>query len=228
MKKSIFTGMITILTLLGAALSSHAIPLGYPDISFDSTPGGTGLTYTAATGDLHVNAALQTIRMPDGSVLTPGGTVDYHMTYVSSSSSGDLITATFGTSPFTPDLVVTDKDGTVLLTGEFSSASLTGPVIWDDLGVGAASLTITGGTLAALFMEGCGGNPDCGVMVNLTFNLSVPFSSTMFVSDFTGEIKGDIGSLPEPASLLLMGSGLLALGVWGRKRFKGLKEQSRV
>jgi hypothetical protein len=53
-------------------------------------------------------------------------------------------------------------------------------------------------------------------------------STTSSVSDFVknpqvgGDTSGGDGAsaVPEPATLLLIGSGLLGLGVFGRKRFK--------
>jgi len=62
---------------------------------------------------------------------------------------------------------------------------------------------------------GCPSSDDPFTTSSFTSTTSTPVASPGEPS--TG---GDISAVPEPATLLLIGSGLVGLGVFGRKRFK--------
>ena len=198
------------MVVMFSAKNSEAITLTLPDISFDTVPGG-GLTYNAGTGVLNVNATLLALTMPGPVTTFPGGYVNYDMVFTGSSSAGGFTTGNFGIG----SLTIVDGSATTLLTGSFVSASITG-ADGTNLGLGSARFNVTGGSLASYFL--CGPMGQCGGMVNLAFSLSTNFSSTMFASNFSGHSKGDIAKVPEPSTLLLLGSGLVGAGLWLRKR----------
>ncbi|MBI5236559.1 MAG: PEP-CTERM sorting domain-containing protein [Deltaproteobacteria bacterium] len=200
------------MVVMFSAKNSEAITLTLPDVNFDTVgmPGG-GLTYNASSGLLNVNARLVSLTMPWNVVTNPGGYVNYDMVFAGSSSMGGYTTGNFTGG----SLTIVDGSSTTLLTGTFISASITGKD-GSNLGYGEARFNVTGGSLASSFI--CGPMGMCGGMVNLAFNLSQNFSSTMFRRDFTGHSKGDIAKVPEPSTLLLLGSGLVGAGLWLRKR----------
>jgi len=202
----------------GMAQKAEAITLGLPDINFDTQfLTGGGLNYSAATGDLTVSGAIMGIKWQDGSITAPGGTVTYSMSLTSVNTNPYVTTGNFGTmGTMGPDLSIVDGSGTTLLTGDFHTASITG-VNGTNTGSGTAYFYVTGGTLQSQFTSPCFGNPLCGGMVNLNFNLTSTFGSSMFSYDFSGQTKGDIAPVPEPGTLLLLGSGLLAARIASRK-----------
>lgn len=201
-----------------------AITLGYPDIAFDSHGGpgantftgssGAGVFYSFATGLLSVSAQAPTIDFGGGATPLTSGTVDYQVKLVSSSVTPPVVTGNFGTDGVAgPDLIVDDSGAGVLLTGDFVSYTINS-MIGGNVGGGEAIFTVTGGTLAPLFLGLPGG------MVHLEFNISPLFSALTYTADFSGEVKGDLAPVPEPATLLLLGSGLVGMGWFGRKRMK--------
>jgi hypothetical protein len=48
-------------------------------------------------------------------------------------------------------------------------------------------------------------------LVSLDFNVDTAFSPSTFTQNFTGQVKGDIATVPLSTSGLLMGSGLILL-----------------
>lgn len=210
--KKVLAAIALTIMFLFASKEGHAITLGLPDINFDTVPGGA-LNYNAATGDLSVSATLIALTMPGPVTTNPGGTVNYTMNWVSTSSTAGTTTGYFGNSSLANDLVIVDGSSTTLLTGEFVSANMSG-FNGGNLGYGSAVFNVTGGSLAGAFTTAYGG------MVNLDFNLSTNFSSTMFAGNFSGDSKGDIAPVPEPSTVLLLGSGLVGIGLWFRRRAK--------
>lgn len=202
------------LALILTASAAQAIPTLY----FDGT-----INYVAGTnpgtGDLSVDAVLTETT----DIAPVPATIDSTMVFsafldsIESLSGGCFFCADSTKGNFigsadalTDDLKIVDGDGFTLLTAKFDSLSLEGA---DDgtRGVIIGLLNATGGSLMSTFAG--------SDLFALTLNLDTFFSDTMYNSDFTGRVDGNISSVPEPTTLALLGLGILIAGFARKNKY---------
>jgi PEP-CTERM motif len=112
-------------------------------------------------------------------------------------------------------------DNTVVTMTDFSFNPFTGPqLVWTIPGVfnfTLNSLTIEGHDTTHIDLIGT------GVMTGAGFDATPydwGFSATRTSTGTNVSFTLDNATVPEPTSILLLGSGLLGLGLWGRKRMQ--------
>ena len=144
--------------------------------------------------------------------------------FIDATSHDGITTATFGTAPGAPDVVVIDGDDTLLLAGELQWLSAVG-INGLDNAILTGQLALTGGSLMGIFAE-------AGGMLDLQLDLSAPYRRGIFHQDFAGHVNGLLKSLestiepaplvassvPEPATWGLMTVGLLGLSILHLRR----------
>ena len=219
-KRLVETCVVGVLMTLGVALSPFPVQ-AVPIIDFGTGTAGTGGTITSLGGGNYSGAGIPVdVLSVTGA---PGaGVYDLSGAFVSGTAvGGNSAVLAFNTSTGSisitggvPALVI---GSTTLLSGSFSSFTVTGPI---------------GNTLA---ISGLG--PDAkdpyllsalGLSPTLPFNffgftISADFNSVTGTGTATSTDIVNTAAVPEPATLLLLGSGLMATGWFGRKRLKGPK-----
>jgi len=231
MKKVSAVLVVALMAMFVICGSAKALVIGLPDVAYDTTATnsagdlGSGLSYLASSGLLSVEGIALSITRSGGTTNLLDTVIEYGAKLISTNVSGPLVKGNFGTAALSPDLMIyqdvnqdfdRDLGEPIFLSGDFHWLNVVG-ITGMNTGFGEAIF----GNLAGLWApEFLAVNPDAG-MVNLYFNLSPGFSSTMYTSNFSGEAKGDIAPpvVPEPASMLLLGTGLLGLIGFGKRKF---------
>ena len=189
------------LALAMMASTAHAIPT----LFFDGT-----INYDSTTGRLAVSSTLiDTFDIDPAPGLT--GSLNFETQFIDDFAGFGLVIGSFGTVEGQNDIQVLDASSAELLTGNFSSLTMSGND-GSDNGTITGMLDSTGGLLESLF--------GIGNLIALEFNLSTMFDAAMFKTSFSGHIDGRIQgesiAVPEPTALALLSLGVLFVGFVNR------------
>lgn len=196
-KNQIFTLFASVITGLGLLFS--AVPAQAISVIDFSNASGTGgvINCTSNTNCTGSGVTIDTLKLlfPASSYPVLNGSLDFSLTSSTNSIS---------VSGSVPGLGLTTNQ--TLLTGTFNS------LVWNSISdsiIGTGSDTKSAALLTAV-----------GLPVNTKFDF---YGWTLYAKDNEGVNQGystDISnhaSVPEPSLLFLLGSGLIGLGLWGRK-----------
>lgn len=175
------------------------------------------INYTAGTTTLGTNTLSVTSELISTQDIFPApnlnGSLNFDAALLSSYFGFGINVGSFGTIVGQDDITIKDAGGVnTLLTGNFTSLVMSGNDN-DVSGSITGELVSTGGSLATEF--------GTGNVLALQFNLNTTFNSSMFDSDFSGLINGDIRgqatAVPEPSLIALLSVGILFIGYAGKK-----------
>ena len=200
------------ITIFNTGVDFSGIPLADgtvpdPHYSLVSSPGGTNaiVVLTSAggfpingpwIGDDSISAWIRPDNLPDGNVTDPVGEYEFETTF-------DLS----GLDPSTAELIgnwATDNYGLKILINGLSTGNTAGNPAGVDGYHSWSSFTIDSGFVAGL-------NTLDFIVENASGTTGNPVGLRV-------EISGTADSVPEPASLMLLGAGLVALGVLRRRK----------
>jgi hypothetical protein len=200
---------------LGATAPASAtllhVPLTFPLLSYDN---GGKTTYDAATDAFHVDAFPIAIRLNAADsphFITPTAAAgEYFKISILVDDSGNLIGDDGANGLNIFGFVDLDGDHVFDAAGTLLTGTVTGFGFQNNGTTDLFDFTfdVTGGALASYIAD----------TVGVTLQSERSSFADSFKANFAGAAKGTLGNVPEPASLLLLGAGVLGLSAIGRKR----------
>jgi len=196
--KMLFTTLLAILLLNGGYTYANSATLSFNGQINYSAPNGSLTLAGSLTGfeELSVTPDLS------GSTFTLTTFLNSEL-YTSTTSEADFVGSS-GLAVY--DFQINSGNGESLLSGNVLNMNMSG-VNGFTFGFLSGDLMGTGGLLHDDFSNGPAN------LLGLGFNLSTPFSSNMFSSDFSGNVNGSLiaTSVFESSSILLFLTGLFGL-----------------
>jgi hypothetical protein len=217
--KAILSVMFAISLTLGIQANAHAIRLGFNDFNgtlfyvndnspLDSNPAVGAITFIGAIGSWTLNVTTGVSKPVIGSAEAPH--MDLSSFNAETTSAGGRLR--FGVS----DIDFTGEGGLALNVGGTTGGTISFD-LWgaDDNNYFSAGQFITGFTpfSGPAFSGSTGGTFDATDTFSLTVLADI-FHTGVAATSFNAEVK-----VPEPGTLILLGSGLIILAGYGRKKF---------
>jgi hypothetical protein len=217
--------MKKLITLLILLLPSAALAL--PSIVFDTTPGGAGgtITYDGAGGPV-IGTNIQFVNLVGvDSPLNPGVVLACEDCFLNFTSGPNTLEgppqyawAGGGSFVLTGDIPVLGLDDAVLLSGSFTGTPNTPGLA--AAGASALFLAIGGDTKNEALAGFYGFAPDGWAFANTEIALGTFIPGADGAFSAVPNQADLINAVPEPATLLLLGTGLVVAG-WGRRKLRG-------
>lgn len=213
MKKGMLLVLSSLLTLVLATGTAQAVSIDFVGLGGSISSNGAG-PLTGNSIPILITATPPGFPLGTLPITFPGGTLNF--------ATGNLATSSGTGASFTNTY---DPGGFLTISGSIPSLGVSGPLLSATFsGFSTLSASNTqGGTFSGLFsvtsvnsslsnaLFGSQPNYSGG---NITFSTGVSSSATPTNFTLPGGSTNVVVTTPEPASLLLLGSGLLALGAW--------------